>query len=262
MASYRLAIGCMAQSVFDLEDFLLSDSDALEWLDDGELVERKAKSSKTAGQKAEADHMLYAAACKIPWPPDWSKFEAAHEAVNKWQLTARQAELVYFIESRAADVSAAHPSGGELLWDINMSVSFMVEGRRGDGPCAAESSVFWLQNARRRLVGPEALAIQGFPLEWQPAAKRFGSRFRSALAGNAFCGFTIAAVFTSILMGYDFSRQEGEEEEAPDGAAAGEIDRQQDPEIIDTPSDEIIDTPSETEGSEATSDDSHPFEIK
>ena len=117
-----------------------------------------------------------------------------------------------------------------------MSVSFMTEGRHGGRPCAAESSVFWLQNARRRLVGPEALAIQGFPLECQPASKGFGSRFRSALAGNAFCGFTIAAVFTSILMSYDFSRQEAKEVEAPDGAAAADILPAVDSEIIDTTS--------------------------
>ena len=78
-------------------------------------------------------------------------------------------------------------------------------------PCVVSSSVMWITDKRRQvfrqMLGCELLALQGLDYAKQPLCDPPMTQAElTDLAGNAFCGFTVAPLIIGVLSSFDLAK--------------------------------------------------------
>jgi site-specific DNA-cytosine methylase len=155
-------------------------------------------------EKYKVEHLGAYTAAGVPWPPVYDfEFSAKSEC-----LVPRQQQILWLDEKLNGPTSALKKW---VVKDLNMTLEW---GRCLENifPCIVSTSTLWLRGpvvqddgkiirADRLLAGAELLSMQGVSLDLQSKSRsnQLCNKHKSDLAGNAFSGNIVLAVFLTLI---------------------------------------------------------------
>ena len=157
--------------------------------------------SQAASKKTEADwpkvHQHLFRARNLRYPPELKLKYDGRQMEMLMQLPRRCREIIFFWdETRPVPVSPE-----EEVLDLAQSLS-RVPHCTNAVPCILPNSIMWLRR-RFRVVEPnEALVLQGLPLLSHHQLASWSQAELMNLAGNAFCGENVMAIYIAALTAY------------------------------------------------------------
>ena len=226
---------------------LIEDTDEVQYMKT-DIASRASIRLQKQTKDYEVDHMQAFQEQSLQYPPTM----APELKIATASLGRRMSEKVYLFE---------HFYAGEVVetvHDLNLSHPWSVIAKGEICPCVVSTSRLWFLKARREVSGPEALSLQGFDFHRQNTIKTNGERFNTSeimdLSGNAFCGYVVASVLTSIFTGIEWAVTDASA--APASAAPAptqELDMEADHDQLEASDDELE---SGSDGPQSDSDNS------
>ena len=181
------------QEPFSVEDFLLEDDDpnVLRWLQERRRTKEKDRGKK--GEEFKVVHLEEYQHAKLTWPPVYKDDEQLALATE--HLPERQRECAWY----HVKVAESQTVATEHIIDLNLNLEWSAAcNTNTECPYIVSTSKLFAVGRRRELCGNEALALQGL---WHSELKtdQFSNLQIIDLAGNAFNGFVLQALFVGIV---------------------------------------------------------------
>jgi hypothetical protein len=181
-----------------------------------EYDNRQKRGNKVIrGDKYLVDSLQAYENAGLSWPPQYP--DSFKDVVR--HLSERKQQTVYDWDCimKRHDIIAEE----DLVVDANMSCEWQ-NVQKGICPCFVSSSSLWLLTRGRLLQPSEALHLHGFPMHiQQECSPPLPCSEKVDLAGNAFSGQVLLAVFLALVTGVDWSLVLGGQAEEAAGGSGG-----------------------------------------
>lgn len=113
-------------------------------------------------------------------------------------LNRREGEVLHYM------CSVHDSTSEEQIVDLSQGLD-RVFFCKGKSCCLTPNAILWLRNHDRRLLGEEALRIQGLWLESRVVLRNFTDRQLRDLSGNSFSAGCLMTAVLSLLATCDFA---------------------------------------------------------
>ena len=136
----------------------------------------------------------------LVWPPAFDLRYPADKLSRLMKLPQRARECVFFVDA----------TGDKLQNDDEEEIIDVQQGLlrlpkcNGGSPCILPNSTLWLRKRCRKMYPNECLHLQSLPLRSRQEYSEFSSIELMSLAGNAFCGHNVMAIFLAVLAVYQW----------------------------------------------------------
>ena len=136
----------------------------------------------------------------LVWPPTFHLRYPADKLQRLMRLPQRARECVFFADATGDKLENADD---EEVIDVQQGLMRLPKCH-GASPCILPNSTLWLRKRGRKMYPNECLHLQSLPLRSRQEYSEFSSSELMSLAGNAFCGHNVMAIFLAVLAVYQW----------------------------------------------------------